>query len=371
MITKNSVPSVVELRQYTLHPGRRDELIDLFEREFVEEQEAAGITLAGLFRDAGRPDRFVWIRGFSDMDARRRALETFYDGACWRTHRDAANATMADSDNVLLLRPVGGWPLLTRAEYRGPILAATYTFAHESEAASFVECAVVDLNDAVRRDGGAIVALWQSETSVNSFPRLPVREGENAVVVLLDGIEPERLFLRDPAPREVAHLVPTARSKMQLTRRGAPGDFDFLAGKWNVKHRKLRSRLSGSTEWVEQAGSCRGFVLADGVVSVDEFAFPSGIKGCSLRNLDREARRWTIHWTTNHTGRLCPPVHGGFDGDRGEFYGYDIESGTPVFVRYIWSDCKSDNPRWEQAFSVDGGVKWETNWKMHFSRATL
>jgi hypothetical protein len=33
---------VAELRQYTLHGGRRDELIALFDREFVESQEAAG-----------------------------------------------------------------------------------------------------------------------------------------------------------------------------------------------------------------------------------------------------------------------------------------------------------------------------------------
>ena len=27
---------IVELRRYTLHPGRRDTLIELFDREFVE-----------------------------------------------------------------------------------------------------------------------------------------------------------------------------------------------------------------------------------------------------------------------------------------------------------------------------------------------
>jgi hypothetical protein len=34
---------LVELRQYTLHPGKRDVLIDLFDREFVESQEALGM----------------------------------------------------------------------------------------------------------------------------------------------------------------------------------------------------------------------------------------------------------------------------------------------------------------------------------------
>src|SRR6476646_3740343 len=96
---------VLELRQYTLRPGQRDVLIDLIEREFVESQEALGMTLFGQFRDLDDPDRFVWLRGFADMPARATALAGFYDGPVWRAHRDAANATMLDSDNVLLLRP--------------------------------------------------------------------------------------------------------------------------------------------------------------------------------------------------------------------------------------------------------------------------
>jgi hypothetical protein len=52
--------AVLELRQYTLKPGQRDALIALFDRYFVESQEAAGMTIVGQFRDRRRPDRFVW-----------------------------------------------------------------------------------------------------------------------------------------------------------------------------------------------------------------------------------------------------------------------------------------------------------------------
>src|SRR6201999_3240485 len=96
---------ILELRRYTLKPGQRDVLIALFEREFVESQEACGIALPGLFRDLGNPDRFVWLRGFPDMESRARSLAAFYGGPVWKAHREAANATMIDSDNVLLLRP--------------------------------------------------------------------------------------------------------------------------------------------------------------------------------------------------------------------------------------------------------------------------
>nr|WP_244211232.1 NIPSNAP family protein [Amycolatopsis kentuckyensis] len=105
-MTFTEFETVVELRRYTLHPGRRDELVELFEREFVEPQEAAGAHLFGLFRARASPDEFVWLRGFRSMSERKAALEEFYSGPVWKEHRSAANATMIDSDNVLLLRPV-------------------------------------------------------------------------------------------------------------------------------------------------------------------------------------------------------------------------------------------------------------------------
>ncbi|MEQ0564765.1 NIPSNAP family protein [Amycolatopsis sp. NEAU-NG30] len=105
-MTFTDFETVLELRRYTLHPGRRDELIELFEREFVEPQEAAGAHLFGLFRSRAAPDHFVWLRGFRSMESRKAALEEFYFGPVWKEHRDAANATMLDSDDVLLLRPL-------------------------------------------------------------------------------------------------------------------------------------------------------------------------------------------------------------------------------------------------------------------------
>src|SRR6478609_2910222 len=96
---------VVELRQYTLHSGKRDVLIELFDREFVETQEEVGMKIIGQFRDLDHQDRFVWLRGFRDMNSRGKALSDFYGGPVWKAHREAANATMIDSENVLLLRP--------------------------------------------------------------------------------------------------------------------------------------------------------------------------------------------------------------------------------------------------------------------------
>lgn len=358
MDTAAARSTVFEFRQYDLRPGRRDDLIELFEREFVEPQLAAGIELIGLFRDADRLERFVWIRAFADMDARRAALSAFYDGPVWRAHRDEANATMVDSDNVLLLRPLSPGISALRP-FRGPILAATYLFDSSESALAFADGA----------RGDDVVFCFVTEYASNTFPRLPVREGEHAVVLLTDRIEPEQLAQFGRKPDEVARLVPTHRSRMQLTAPGTRGDFDFLIGNWNVEHRRLRTRLSNCTDWIEERGRYHGFSFADGVLSVDEFEFPErGLKGCSVRTLDLAARRWTIHWTTSDTGYLFAPVHGGFTGNRGEFYGRDVCEERPVLARYFWLDCDTAHPRWEQAFSTDGGATWETNWTMEFTR---
>ncbi|MER7581943.1 NIPSNAP family protein [Kitasatospora sp. NPDC097691] len=156
--------TIVELRQYTLHPGAREALIELFEREFVTGQQAVGITVGGRFRDLDDPDRFVWLRAFPSMPERRRALEAFYGGPVWRAHRDAANATMVDSDDVLLLRGPGFTPAPGTRE----VLA---TVCRPADADAFDTYAAGNLSPAH--------ALHRTEHAENDFPRLPVRTGED------------------------------------------------------------------------------------------------------------------------------------------------------------------------------------------------
>jgi hypothetical protein len=146
-------------------------------------------------------------------------------------------------------------------------------------------------------------------------------------------------------------------------------DFDFLVGAWNVLNRRLKRRWSGSADWDEfpATHSCEKHI--GGLVNVDEIEFPTrGFSGMSVRVFDLEQRRWAIYWVNSGSGILFPPVFGGFTGNRGEFYGEDVDEGEPVKVKYLWTRFSPDIARWEQAFSRDGGV-WETNWVMDFTRA--
>lgn len=199
---------IVELRQYTLRPGRRDELIELFDREFVETQEDAGMAVLGQFRDLRDPDRFVWLRGFADMPSRAAALHRFYGGPVWAAHAAAANATMIDSDDVLLLRPLdGGFPLPPARGSEPPQsrFLATLHFAD----APFETYPPTDLPP---------LASFTTEYAENTFPALPVRTGEHAFVWFARFDDQAALdqHLAAAAPATtVLELAPTTRSLLR------------------------------------------------------------------------------------------------------------------------------------------------------------
>lgn len=237
---------VVELRQYTLHHGKRDVLIELFDREFIEPQEALEIKVIGQFRDLDRPDRFVWLRGFPDMTSRAKALSDFYGGPVWKKHRDAANATMIDSDDVLLLRPAlrtSGFslenmkrPPVGSDEVPTSLIVATIYYFEHPVPSDFIKFFEHTLKPVATSMGATISAYFVTENSENTFPALPVREGENVFIWFStfqdsaayenwiaalsqserwrDEVSVELTRYVDRAP-EIFKLSPTARSQLR------------------------------------------------------------------------------------------------------------------------------------------------------------
>jgi hypothetical protein len=93
----------------------------------------------------------------------------------------------------------------------------------------------------------------------------------------------------------------------------------------------------------------------------------------SLRTWDPERRLWSIYWLdSRRPAHLAPPVKGGFEETRagrlGTFHGDDEFEGRAIRVRFLWSRITENAARWEQAFSLDEGNSWETNWIMDFTR---
>ena len=149
-------------------------------------------------------------------------------------------------------------------------------------------------------------------------------------------------------------------------------DFDFLFGDWAVDHRRLRDRLSGADAWDDFEGSMTCRPVLGGLGNIDEFAMPAlGASGSTLRLFDLADRRWSLHWASSLTGRLEPPVRGAFAGGIGLFYGADEFEGRAIRVRFVWDEITSVTARWQQAFSIDDGRTWETNWIMDLHRGPL
>jgi hypothetical protein len=148
-------------------------------------------------------------------------------------------------------------------------------------------------------------------------------------------------------------------------------DFDFLVGHWRVHHRRLKERLANSLEWVEFEGTSALRKIMGGYGNIDDnvLEFPGGAyRAAGLRSFDASSGQWSIWWLDGRTplGPLEPPVKGGFRDGIGTFLADDTFNGKPIRVRFEWSGITSTTCHWEQAFSSDDGVTWETNWIMDF-----
>ena len=220
---------LVELRRYVLHPGQRDRLVALFDDELVEPQEALGLDVLGQFRDPARPDHFVWLRGFVDLQQRHDALSRFYGGPDWARHADAANATMVAWDDVHLLLPCSPAEALPAHEpsrrerpapagsvavvvHRPPVLDADAVDRFRAEVVPELEST-----------GARTLGLYRTAPGPNTFARLPVHEHQ--VVVWFGALAPDTPAaaaerIRASTAGAASVLLPTRRSVLDGTSAG-------------------------------------------------------------------------------------------------------------------------------------------------------
>ena len=151
-----------------------------------------------------------------------------------------------------------------------------------------------------------------------------------------------------------------------------PDDFDFIIGDWTVEHSRLKERLTGCQEWVDFSGESSTTKILGGLGNVEDnlLHLPEGdYRAAAFRSCDMASKTWAIWWLdTRNPHRLDVPVIGQFNDGLGVFDADDVLNGIAIRVRFTWSIPADGAPRWEQAFSADSGVTWETNWKMKFTR---
>jgi len=154
-------------------------------------------------------------------------------------------------------------------------------------------------------------------------------------------------------------------------------DFDFVLGRWRIENTRLVKRLAGSTDCEVFEATAHAHSLPGGIGNYDDFSaekWRPEFVGMSFRVFSPVSKKWSIYWLDNNTGgldlagKLTVPVVGEFKDGVGVFCCDDEFEGSPIIVRYIWSNITANSARWEQAFSPDGGKTWETNWVMNHTR---
>ena len=175
-----------------------------------------------------------------------------------------------------------------------------------------------------------------------------------------------------PEPGRRSTPLPGTTAPPASTARDGQHDFDFDFGSWKIHIRRLVHPLTGSNEWTEMDGTAVTNKIWDGRANLAtvEADGPSGhLELLALRLYDPVAHQWNISFATSDSGILSSvPIVGGFENGRGEFYDSELYRGRNILVRLsIWAVSASE-VRSEQAFSIDGGTTWETNWMNTFTR---
>jgi hypothetical protein len=151
-----------------------------------------------------------------------------------------------------------------------------------------------------------------------------------------------------------------------IKERDGQHDFDFNFGTWKTQISRLKSPLTGSDVWVEWNGSVVVRKVWDGLANLEELKIdgPAGghIEGLTLRLYNPEWHQWSLNWSNSSDGILDKPLIGEFKDGRGVFINQEQFNGRAILVRHTYSNITQDSHHFEQAFSLDGGATWETNW---------
>jgi hypothetical protein len=172
------------------------------------------------------------------------------------------------------------------------------------------------------------------------------------------------IFVSSPITSIAHAAAPGAVPPGDPATRDGQHDFDFSIGSWKTHITRLQKPLSGSTTWIKMEGTKTEHKIWNGRGHLEEIEAdgPTGrMEGLTLFLYNPKAHQWSQTFASSRDGTLGSPLIGTFKNGRGELFGQDTFNDKTILVRAIWSDITQDSHKFEQAFSVDGGKTWETN----------
>jgi hypothetical protein len=96
----------LELRQYHVLPGQRDNWVKLFDEEIAPFQTKMGMDVVGSFVGEEDESVFVWIRRFADEEERKRLYAAVYESEHWKDEIAPRVPTMIDVEKIKVTRIV-------------------------------------------------------------------------------------------------------------------------------------------------------------------------------------------------------------------------------------------------------------------------
>ena len=236
---------VIEFRRYVIKDGDREHFAHYFDAYFPEAFQQLGAIAFGEFFERGNPSHFTWIRGFQTLEDRAIVNAAFYYGSVWKEHKATLNNLMLDSDNVLLLQPLGpatGIPVLPAVDpvteqqgAQGAVVAEIFAVKPgrmdafvKQAAAAFAGYQVAGV-----RQAGILVTL----DVPNNFPQLPIRMDGPHLIYL--GIIKDNQTLEEKFKPLAEHSLRSLTATDLL--RGAP---ELI-----IMDPTQRSRLRWLVEW--------------------------------------------------------------------------------------------------------------------------
>jgi hypothetical protein len=96
--------SLVELRQYRMHPGQRENWVRFMNEVIVPFQKSKGMKVLGMWVAEEDPDLFVWMREFESEAERERQYEEVYQSDYWKTEVAPKAAAMNNREKMVITR---------------------------------------------------------------------------------------------------------------------------------------------------------------------------------------------------------------------------------------------------------------------------
>ena len=161
----------------------------------------------------------------------------------------------------------------------------------------------------------------------------------------------------------------TPAGKGIVTGKGV-GDFDFLIGDWNIRHKRLKDGTKDIWQCFDSSATVHPVLGRMG--SIEELRKPDGsYLGMAVRVWLPELEKWADHWTSAVNGVVNAPQFGSFIDGEGVFISEEKVDGVKLQYRGVWDRITLDSCRWHQSASKDDGKSWDWNWWMEWTRQSL